>query len=89
MKLSSSLTWSALAAILSLAPEAAISQSTGGNLKGVNANLKQNFFEWVKEHGKEYPDPKELLTRMEVWMDNHGALRCVAYDSFFEMAHML
>ena len=33
---------------------------------------RQVFFQWMKEHGKEYSDSKELLARMNVWMENHG-----------------
>lgn len=79
MKLSSTLV---LAAILALAPEAAISHDATlptGNLKGVDTALKQNFFDWVKEHGKDYPNPKELVERMEIWMENHGTLRFGMY----------
>jgi len=30
------------------------------------------FFQWMKQHGKEYSDSNELLTRMNVWLDNHA-----------------
>ena len=33
---------------------------------------RQLFFQWMQEHGKEYSDSNELLSRMEVWLNNHG-----------------
>ena len=33
---------------------------------------RQLFFQWMKRYGKEYTDPQVLLTRMNIWIDNHG-----------------
>jgi len=32
---------------------------------------RQMFFQWMKRYGKDYTDPQVLLTRMNIWMDNH------------------
>jgi len=42
------------------------------SLKGVDATLKKGFFDWMQLHGKDYPDAKDLLARMDIWLDNHA-----------------
>jgi hypothetical protein len=39
-----------------------------------NMQVEDEFFAWMKEHEKTYESTREMLHRMEVWMDNHGAL---------------
>ena len=31
-----------------------------------------SFLSWAQEHGKDYASEEEKMTRMEVWMANHG-----------------
>jgi hypothetical protein len=38
-----------------------------------NMQVEDEFFAWMKEHEKAYENTSEMLHRMEVWIDNHGA----------------
>lgn len=67
--------------------------ATNPNLKGAPAqNLeeqRQMFFQWMQEHGKDYPDSQELLGRMNVWLDNHGMLQDGRRSTVFGLAKKL
>jgi hypothetical protein len=70
-----------LTAVICSSSSATAEHHLKGAIKNNNNNNKasaaveeqrQLFFQWVQQHGKEYPDSNELLARMNVWLDNHG-----------------
>lgn len=39
----------------------------------VMADMEERFVDWMKLHDKGYQNTMEMLHRMDIWLENHGA----------------